>query len=418
MTHKITKAALLIGTLLAAGTAFADCPGPFVRDMKRAYENAKAADSQGKKEDALFFYHGAEGSVCENSNPYEADAAKRAAPLGLELGTAAEKRGDFDKARQLYEAGGHFGAADRVFMMAIRQKAEEPASYQSALEHFNNRRQQWFAENNSAALKVTGPYAPDAKLIAEVDAMPAKAIARLTQKEAASFNEDYLRDFVQAAQSRPDDGTDPNAIQRAISSSQAFAQKWKGVEYVKESRKALETLRRWGYTVNDKPLAATISSKVAQLSEQRATTLRQKYFGAPELLEDAMDYYRVQGSDNAKSDSQIASVRAQALKLGDDANAKNRYTLAIAYYNAADARDKANAVEQRQQQQAQQKMQPQIDQMRKQAEALQQQYSDPAKVAEMQKQAEAVRKSMQDQQAGAKAANKKGAADLEKELGL
>jgi len=25
-------------------TALADCPGPFVRDMKRSYENAKAAD--------------------------------------------------------------------------------------------------------------------------------------------------------------------------------------------------------------------------------------------------------------------------------------------------------------------------------------------------------------------------------------
>jgi hypothetical protein len=418
MTHKITRAALLIGTLLAAGTAFADCPGPFVRDMKRAYENAKAADSQGKKEDALFFYHGAEGSVCEKTNPYEADAAKRAAPLGLELGTAAEKRGDLDKARQLYEAGGHFAAADRVFMMAIRQKADEPASYQSALEHFNNRRQQWFAENNSAALKVTGPYPPDAKLIAEVDAMPAKAIERLTQKEATSFNEDYLRDVVQGAQSRPDDGTDPNAIQRAISSSQAFAQKWKGVEYVKISRKALETLRMWGYTVQDAKLTATINTRVAQLSEQRATTLRQKYFGAPELLEEAMDYYRVPGSDNSKADSQVAAVRAQALKLGDEANAKNRYTLAMAYYRTADAEDKAKAVEQRQQQQAMQRMQPQIDQMRKQADALQQQYSDPAKVAEMQKQAEAIRKSMQEQQAGAKAGNKKGAADLEKELGL
>ena len=111
-------------------------------------------------------------------------------------------------------------------------------------------------------------------------------------------------------------------------------------------------------------------------------------------------------------------MRAQALKLGDEANAKNRYTLATAYYRTADAEDKAKAVEQRQQQRAMQKMQPQIDQMRKQADALQQQYSDPAKVAQMQKQAEAVRKSMQEQQAGAKAANKKGAADLEKELGL
>ena len=418
MNHKIATAALLIGTLLLTGTAFADCPGPFVRDMKRAYENAKAADSQGKKEDALFFYHGAEGSVCENSNPYEADAAKRAAPLGLELGSAAEKRGDFDKARQFYEAGGHFAAADRVFMMGIRPKADEPGSYQSALEHFNNRRENWFIDNNSAALRAAGPYAPDAKLIAEVDAMPAKGIEHVTQKEAANFNEEYLRDLVQTTQARPDDATDASAIQRAISSSQAFAQKWKGVEYVKVSRAALEALRMWGLTVRDPKTAAAVATKVAQLSEQRATTLRQKYFGAPDLLEDAMDYYRVPGTDNAKAETQVAAVRAQALKLGDEANAKNRYTLAIAYYRTGDADDKANAVEQRRQQSAMQKMQPSIDQMRKQADAMQKQYSDPAKIAEMQRQAEATRKAMQEQQAGAKASNKKAAADLEKELGL
>ncbi len=418
MNHKITSAAFLLGTLLIAGTALADCPGPFVRDMKRAYENAKAADAQGKKEDALFFYHGAEGSVCENANPYEADAAKRAAPLGLELGAAAEKRGDLDKARQLYEAGGHFAAADRVFMTAIRQKADEPGSYQSALEHFNNRGQPWFIENNSAALKVTGPYKPDPKFIAEVDALPAKGIEHATQKEAASFNEEYLRDFVQVSQARPDDSTNANEIQRAISASQTFAQKWKGVEYTKESRKALETLRMWGFTVRDPKLAATVATKVAQLSEQRATTLRQKYFGAPEFLEDAMTYYRVPGTDNTKADTQVASVKTQALKLGDEANAKNRYTLAIAYYRTADAEDKAKAVEQRAQQAMTQKMQPAIDQMRKQADALQQQYSDPAKVAEMKRQAEAARDAMQAQQAGAKASNKKAAADLEKELGL
>jgi hypothetical protein len=64
------------------------------------------------------------------------------------------------------------------------------------------------------------------------------------------------------------------------------------------------------------------------------------------------------------------------------------------------------------------KMQPAIDQARKQADAMQKELSDPAKVAEMQKQAEAARKALQEQQAGAKANNKKAAADLEKELGL
>ena len=418
MNHKFTTAALLLGALLSAGTAFADCPGPFVRDMKRSYDNAKAAEGQGKREDALFFYHGAQGSVCENNNPYEADAAKRAAPLGLELGAAAEKRGDFDKARQLYEAGGHFAAADRAFMQTIRPDALEPRAYANGKAYFRNRTETWIADSNAAALKVTGAYRPDPKLIAELDAMPAKGIDYAFKKEAASFNEDLLRDFVQVAQAQPDDPTDPGALQRMISAQQAFTQKWKNNGSVETSREALQTLRSWSSTVEDKNLSASVAAKVAQICEQHANTLRQKFFGAPQLLRDAMDYYYLPASDNSTVEPKVAVVRAQALKLGDEASAKNRYGLAGAYYDAANADDKADAVRERGRQAVMKKMQPSIDQARKQADAMAKEFSDPAKVAEMQKQAEAVRKSMQEQQAGAKAGNRKAAADLEKELGL
>jgi len=71
----------------------------------------------------------------------------------------------------------------------------------------------------------------------------------------------------------------------------------------------------------------------------------------------------------------------KALKLGDEANAKSRYTLAEGYYGTADADDKAKAVEERARQAAMQKMQPSIDQMRKQAEAIQKEFGDPAKIA-------------------------------------
>jgi hypothetical protein len=418
MNHKITTAALLIGGLFCVSTAFADCPGPFLRDVKRAYENAKAADSKGKKEDALFFYHGAQGSVCEGANPYEADAAKRAAPLALELGSAAEKRGEFDKARELFEAGGQYAAADRAFMQTLRAKPYEPGSYTSGKGHFNTRSEGWFLENNAALIKAAGAYKPDPKLIAEVDAMPAKGIDHYFKTEAANFNEDFLRDYVQIAQSRPDDPTDAAALQRMISTQQAFINKWKRDDFLKTSRDALDTLRTWANVVEDKSLSANVSAKVAQISEQHATTLRQKYFGSPQLLSDAMDYYRLPVSDNSLVDSKIVAVRAQALKLGDEANAKNRYELAGAYYDVADADDKASAVRERGRQVAMKKMQPSIDQMRKQADALAKEYSDPAKVAEMQKQAEAARKAAQAQQAGAKANNQKAAGDLEKELGL
>lgn len=418
MNDKLTTAALLFGALLLTGRAYADCPGPFLRDAKRAYDNAKAYEGQGKKESAVFAYQAAEGSVCEGPNPYEADAAKRAAPLGLQLGAAAEKNGNFEKAVQLYDAGGHFAAADRAYIQLARAKQDVPSTYQGALEFYRNRSEAYFASNNAAALKVTGAYRQDPKLIAEVNAMPAKAVERATQKEAATFNEEYLRDYVQVAQSYADDPTDANAIQRMISAQQAFAQKWKRDDLVKVSRDVLQNLRAWGLVTPDQQLSKTVAARVAQLVEQRATSLRLKFSGAPKLLVEAMDYYRVLGSENAKLEGQLAAVRSHALALGDDANGKQRYTLAAAYYEAADADEKAQAVRDRQQQLTMQKMQPSIDQARKQAEAMQKQFSDPARVEEMRKQAEATRKAMQEQQAASKASNRKSADELEKELGL
>jgi hypothetical protein len=418
MNRKLSAAAWLLGSLVIAGPSFADCPGPFLRDAKRAYEQAKSAESAGRKEVALYSYKEAQGSVCEGANPYEADAAKRAAPLGLELGSAAEKQGDLDRAFQRYEAGGHYAPADRVLIQIIRANPDSPGAYQRAEGHFRNRAEGWFTENNAVAIKAAGGYSLDPKFIAEVKAMPAKGVERAIQKEAAAFNEQYLKDVVQAAQSGPDDLTDVNAIQRGISAQQAIMQKWKNEDLVKTSREALRTLRSWSYATQDKQLQSRAVTKVAELKELRATTLRQKYSGAPKLLEEAMDYYRITDSDDPKVPGQLAAVRSQAMKLGDEANSKQRYSLAIAYYEAADADDKADAIREKQQQLAMQKMQPSIDQARKQAEAMQKEFSDPAKVEAMRKQAEAMQKQMQQQQAASKEKNKKSADDLEKELGL
>ena len=63
-------------------------------------------------------------------------------------------------------------------------------------------------------------------------------------------------------------------------------------------------------------------------------------------------------------------------------------------------------------------MQPSIDEMKRQAEQLRAQYSDPAKVKAMQEQARAMQATIKQEQAAAKQANKKSAAELEKELGL
>ncbi len=187
MTNRVAQAAMIVGSLLIASQAFADCPGPFLRDVKRAYENAKAADSAGRKEDALFAYHAAEGSVCEGANPYEADAAKRAVAIARELGAAAEQSKDFDKATRIYDAGGLYAAADVAYMQLLRAKPDDYRLYESALQRFGNRGLESFSSNNAAAIKVAGAYKPDPKWLAEINAMPAKALEQGVAREVSCF---------------------------------------------------------------------------------------------------------------------------------------------------------------------------------------------------------------------------------------
>jgi hypothetical protein len=413
------SAVLIAGSLAVGARAFADCPGPFVSDAKRAYDKARTYEQQGKSEAAVRLYAQSEGYVCENVNPYEADAAKRAAPLGLAAGGAAEKRNDLQSAFDLYEAGGHFAQADRVLMAMTRAKADDPFTYQKAREHFDNRSLEAFAVNHAAALKVTGPYRPDAKLLAEVTAMPAKGVEHAAERETSAFNEQYLRDYVQLIQSRADDLTDANALQRTISAQQAFAQKWQQQDPMKSSREALALMRSWASASNDPQLTRQTEAQLVQRAEQHAQLLAQKYNGAPRFLEDAMDFVSIQNLEDAKRESRIAGLRAQASKLGDAASAKSRYVLAAEYYDTARDTAKAKAMRDKQAQIAQQKVQPAIDEAQRQAAELQKAFSDPAQVQAMREQAEAAKKSLQQQQTpAAKAANKKKADDLEKELGL
>lgn len=418
MNIKLSAAALLAGVLLMQNEAIADCAGNTVHDAKRSYERGLTLEKQGNGKDAVLAFAAAQGYVCENHNPYEADAARRAAPLALSIGNAAEKKGDLKLAFDMYEAGGHFALADRVFMQMIRARQDEPSAWLEARSHFDGRTLEAFKVNRAAALKVTGPYQVDPKFIEEVKGMPARAIERAAQREAAAFNEEYLREYVQLVQSRPDDATDAAAIQRSITAQQAFAQKWKQQDLTKTSLEAIDLMRLWAFNSSDQAFAKQVIGRVAQLGEQRIQTLVQKYSGAPELLRCAMDMLHVLDLDPAKQEARLASLRAQARGLGDQAYAKRRYTLAADYYEAAGDSVRAESVRKEQNQLAMQKMQPAIDEASKQAEALAKQFSDPAAVEAMRAQAEQARKAIEQQRESAKQTNRKKADELEAELGL
>ncbi len=417
MNSRHFSMAMLVAASLLAGAAFADCAGDGVADKKRAFQRAQTFEHEGKKEQALFAYQAAQGYACEPVNPYEMDAARRAAPLGLELGQSAEKNRDFARAFQLYEAGGHFALADRVFIETVRAE-DTPAAFQRALEHYRNREGAFYS-NRAAALKVTGDYKVDPKYMTEVLAMPKRGVERAAEREKAAFNEQFLREYTQLVQSQPDDPSDFAALQRAGDARVAFAKKWPDQDPMKTSRDAIQAMRMWGLNGGDEELRKSVNTRVTSLVEQRATLLRDKFFNAPKLLGDAMDFYRVLGSE-AGVGSKIAAIRSQAKQLAADADAKQRFELAAEYYSVAGDNASAEAVRQKQQQLAMQRMQPSIDAAQKQAEDLQKQFGDPKAVEAMRKQAEAAQAAIKAQQKKSQKSGdkKKSAEELEKELGM
>jgi hypothetical protein len=180
-------------------------------------------------------------------------------------------------------------------------------------------------------------------------------------------------------------------------------------------------MQRWAKVSGDAALEKSTLALTNQRADQHAQILVQKYYGSPALFETAIKFVPLTGAEEAKQSARVASIKAQAVKLGDESNAQQKYLLAIAYYKAGGDEAKAKATQQKLSQLVAQKMKPAMEQGQKQAEALKQQFSDPKQIEAMKAQAEAAKKAVQQQQAAnAKSADarKKGADDLEKELGL
>jgi len=417
MNSRVSTAALLIVSALAVcGRAMADCPLGSAYDAGKAYEKGQALEAQGKKAEALEEYVKAQAEVCDPVNPYRAPAAKRGAPLGLELGTAAEKAGDFMHARSFYDMGSHYARADLALMHTVRAEKDNPSEYVNARTHFENR-----ARLAAATSKTASPYSPDPKLIAEVNAMPKQAIDRAWKQEQGAYNEQYFADYVKLVQNRVIDPTDMAATQRSAAAQNEFVQKWHGRELAQESHDSLEKMQRWAEVTDDAALRKSTLALAAQRADQHAQILMQKYSGAPALLEKAIGFVELTGVEEGTAKARVAGIKAQAVKLGDEANARASYLLAIEYYKVGGDKAKADATEAKASQLMKQKLQPAVDKATAQAEELKRQFSDPAKVQAMRDQAEAAKKAIQQQQAQSatqSASRKKSADDLEKELGL
>ncbi|MGH8178904.1 MAG: hypothetical protein ACREV5_21810, partial [Steroidobacter sp.] len=380
MSSRILKTFVALACFAAATNSFADCAADATLDETRAaYNKGLQLESAGKTGDAFYAFVAAQEYTCE-TNPVELDAARRAAALALQLGGLAEKKGAFEKAFDIYDAGGHYASADRALIALVRAKPDMPQVYEKARQAFSYRTLPAFQSNNKTRLGVAGAYRPNSKDVAEVLAMPVKGAERAFQKEAAAFNEQYLREFVEMTQATPDDPTDFDAMQAAMARHQTFARKWKS-DPLKNSRDALSLARTWASSTSlEDAEREKIEARRKQVIEQHVATLTKNYSGAPKLLELAIDYQLSIHIDDAVKQQRAAAIRSQAGKLGDELSARQRYGLAAEYYSVAKQDAKAQAVRDQQQQLAMARMQPSMDAMQKQAEEMQKQFSDPAKV--------------------------------------
>ena len=413
----LTAVACLIA--LSAGPALADCPlTTTIKDVTSAYAKGESLEKAGKQREALFAYVHAQEETCD-PNPVAARAAKRAAALAMPLAQAAQERGDHQAAFDLFEAGGYFAQADREFIAILRANPDDPSLFERARLHFNTRGQAWFAESNRHRLAVTGPYKVDPALLAEVKAAVTVGVDRALQRETTAFDEAYLSEHVRIAQATPDDPTDFTAAQRLNDRYKALFAKWPG-DLMAEAIAAIDLVRRWSSVAVDPAQSEVIEARRAKRIEERVSILTQRYSGAPKLLGLAIDYAG-RLPDSGAADARVRAVKAQAVKLGEAAEKAQRLPLAAEYYSVAEARDRQQAVSAKLQARMQAKLAPAMEKAKRDAEALQRDLSDPARIEEMRRQAEAAQRAIAQSRADAeknREARKKRTDELEEDLGL
>jgi hypothetical protein len=364
------------------------------RHAEAAYLAGQAAERAGRLAEALGHY-----------------VTAQIAPT---LASAEEKKGNHAQAATLYEQGGHFAAADRALMASRRAKLDTPQVVDELLKRFDDRASETFKANHQLQLSVAGPYTLDASLVQELRTALAKGPERTLQREAAAFDANYLKERVALVRSRPE-SIDFAANMAAADRERAFVQKWPD-ELLKKSLGELGVLREWSRVERDKTAQASIEAQRLRRAEERAGALMASYNGAPEFLERAQDYYSAV-HDLKPAEPRIASIKALAGRLGDEAEAKGLLGLAVSYFQVADDRAKAQAAQKRQEQIGLKKLQPDIDAGKRLAESMREQYGDPAKVEALRKQALAAQAAMQAQRPSAERA-KQDAGDLQKELQL
>jgi hypothetical protein len=411
---------VLIAVLVAlcnTTPALADwaCAKPSV--LKTSLAEGQSLEKSGKLREALSAYVAAQSNAC-TGDPTLAEAAKRAAAVALPLGDAARANGNHELAFELYESGGHYAAADRELIAQVAANPDAVSLYETAVTHFETRSLPAFAANNTVRLGLTGPYSVDPSFVSRVMAMPSQGSTRALQAEASAFNDTFLSKHVQFVQSRPSDPSDMAGIQHWTQSYSAFRKQWPK-EYMQDAQRAMILLQQWAARSRNAGEPESFEARRQLRADARIATLTQNYAGAPDLLAAAIHYLALTASDHSVYAPREAKIKVQAEQLGDASLGRKNFLLAIDYYDVAGATNKAQKARTLMQGAAMARMQPQIDSLKRDTEALEAQFSDPAKIEEMKRQAQDAQRAMQQSAAAKRSpANRKSKYDLATELGL
>lgn len=398
--------------------ALAGClDGLYPEEVRQAFQEGQAHEKAGRQEQAVLAYVRAQTWACGQENPVEHEAARRAAPLALKLGQAAESRRKWVApsgreedhkswgAYEWYERGGHFAAADRALMNAVKAQPEDFGLFDRAYNHFQNRSLEAFQSNEQVRLSVTGAYQLDPALYAAFKALPGQQVDRLLAQESAQFKEAFLSEYQTLIRQRPAPG-DLAAMQQAYAAEQAFRSKWRQ-DPLQASSEALDLVGVWIGRMDEN--SEPYRDKLNRRALERGSLLLKKYADVPQLLEKAIEYF-----SRADAEDQVLQAQRQAGRQGDLAMKEGRFELASAFYQLAGDYERAEQAESRMAQQNESLAAAHRERYMQQAGPLMEFFENPENVKAMQRQAEEMMRAAEQQ----RESFLKEQQALEEELGL
>ena len=407
----------LLALAIGSAPVLADCVADLsVSEAQRAYQQGQTLEASGNLWDAINEYDRAQGYVCETGgNPVAQQALAKAMALGTRQGKSEEQKGNLFNdgkpagAFQWYEKGARFADADHVLIAALKKSPDNMPVAAFAQEHFKLRGQDYFANNNRAAIALGGGYRLNPDYGPYVANLPTANIQRLLNSYQSLLPETYLQALAQLAQQK--DAIKPGDQLAALKwqqASHAFVQQWHsggGVGGSDKQGDRLQAVRdlfgqawQWTQQVGDYRAADRLRAQIDQARLAHAERLLKSYTSTAALWESARDVYR-----DLDQTAQLKLLTQKAKAYADQAMAAGHYQRASEFYYLIEDYDNEQLARSKLDAQAEQVAQELQLGSAEQLAELQKLYGNPQKIQELQQQAINMQQQLEEQARQARA---------------